>query len=189
MGQSYYLPLVQLAIPTLRACSRPQTERFQRVMHTLIRSDNHVSLFEWCVVTMIDASIAAAAGNPVQSRTRPRRLKELPVQARVILALLAQAEPGAQDANRCYVHAMEYLQLPAGEMYPRQTLHFRTLDNALRQLDHLLPLEKQRFITASVMAVEADGTIASAEIEVLRAIAAALHVPAPAVANARPHRQ
>lgn len=176
LGRTHYLSLVLMAIPTLRACSPGQIARFRRVLHQLIRSDNYVSLFEWCVATLVNAGVAeGGAGGGL------RRLGALQIQVRVILALLAYADTTAQDAKRGYLRAMEYLQLSAGEMYSRQALHFEAVDNALKQLDRLRPLEKQRLMEACVLTVEADGMVASAEIEVIRAIAAALHAPAPPI--------
>jgi len=187
VGRSAYLPLVQMAIPTLRACSHPQIERFQRVMHQLVRSDNHISLFEWCVMTLVNAGVAAAVGLPGQGRVRQRRLGELTVQVRVILALLAQADGGGRDAELGYTRAMAQLQIPAGEMYPPRSLHFQTVDNALKRLDELRPLEKQRLMKACVKAIEENGAVTGTEIEVLRAIAAALHVPAPPIVESSPN--
>ena len=186
VGRPAYLPLVQMAIPTLRACSHPQIARFQRVMHQLVRSDNHVSLFEWCVMTLVNAGVAAAVGTPGQGRLRQRRLGELTVQVRVILALLAQADGGGRDAELGYTRAMAQLQIPAGEMYSPRSLHFQTVDNALKRLDELRPLEKQCLIRACVTAIEENGAVTGTEIEVLRAIAAALHVPAPPVGESSP---
>ena len=178
-GRAYYLPLLQMAIPTLQACSRPQLEHFQRVLLHLIRSDNHVSLFEWCVMTIVGSSLQSDPDRTVHSVPGRRRLQNFQVQVRVILALLAQADSERSGPEQAYRQAMKFLQIAPGDMYSRNILHFETVDNALRQLDRIRPLEKQRLIDACVRTVESNGIVAGVELEVLQAIAAALHIPAP----------
>ncbi|PLX55259.1 MAG: hypothetical protein C0629_13420, partial [Chromatiales bacterium] len=51
------------------------------------------------------------------------------------------------------------------------------LDRALQTLDGLAFRDKRRLLQAAVVTIEADGRVMVSERELLRAVAAALHVP------------
>jgi hypothetical protein len=182
VNRDAYLPLVELALPALKSCSPQQIARFQQVMHRLIRDDNHVSLFEWCLKTVINNNLVSTATGVVSQRVTRQQLGRVQIQVRVILSLLTQA--GSDDENerqQAFALALEELQQPSAPMYSAADLRFETVDNALKQLDSLLPLEKKRFITACLKLIAADQIIEVEEIEIVRAIAAALHCPMPPV--------
>lgn len=179
IGREYYLSLVGLAIPTLQSCSQPQKARFQRVMNLLIRFDQYVSLFEWCLSTLINNSLDAPEGR--LSTGRHRKLHQLSIQVKVMMSMLAQVEEvDSTTMKHGFERAVRYLNIEAGDMYPTTSLPFNTIDNALKQLDRLLPMDKQRLIEACFMAVSDDHHVSSQELDVIRAIAAALHCPMPA---------
>ena len=55
----------------------------------------------------------------------------------------------------------------------------RRLDAALPPLDLLAPAEKERLLRGMLAAILDDGRVVATEIELLRAAAAALHIPLP----------
>jgi len=177
-----FMPLVEMALPTLRSCSAQQIERFQRLMNRLIRDDNHVSLFEWCMATLINNSLSVTSEGMVNKAVARLSLGQVKIQARVILSLLAQA--GAEievdvNSQKAFASTLDFLQYQPAEMYSASDLHFETVDNALKRLDRLVPLEKKRFITACLTLIKADKMMKVSELEVVRAIAVAMHCSMP----------
>ena len=184
LGREIYLPLVEMALPALRSCSAQQIARFKQVMNRLIRDDNHVSLFEWCVTTLINNGLTVAGNRVVNKAAIGLTLARVNIQMRVILSLLAQAGveagAGADDSKQqAFASALSYLQYDSGAMYASSSLNFETVDNALKQLDRLLPLEKKRFLSACLVLVRADQMVSIDELEVVRAIAVAIHCSMP----------
>lgn len=181
INREAYLPLVEMAIPTLDACSPQQKQRFMRIVNRLIRHDNHVSLFEWCLKTIIENSLFSTTAVQYFGQKRIRKLNQLAVQTRVILSLLVHSGDKQQTNNavtqQVFNQAMAYLELPAGEIYTQNMLPFVTLENALKQLDRLAPLDKKRFLEACIMTAKTTESIQLEELEIIRAIAAALHCP------------
>jgi Zn-dependent protease with chaperone function len=175
------LPLVSLALPSLRACSARQIERFVMVMKRIIRDDMHISLYEWCLATIVINGVRQhALARP--SQLGNRHLRRLSVQVRLILSLLAQAVDSEQGPReRAYAAALEQLQISWQPPCDKTALRFESVDHALTQLDRLRPLDKQRLLDACHTLIGYDHDIDVAEGEVLRAIAAALHCPLPAV--------
>jgi tellurite resistance protein len=53
----------------------------------------------------------------------------------------------------------------------------REMDAALQTLDAIGFRDKRRLLQAAIVTIEADGVVVASERELLRAIAAALHVP------------
>ena len=182
-GREIRLPLVSLAVPALRACSARQIERFISVVKRVIRDDLHVSLYEWCLVTVVTNGV----GHDEQSRPRPLghgRLQQMTVQTRLILSLLAEAVGGGTEhQEQAYSVALSYLQIPWQVPYGKSDLRFESIDHALRRLDELRPLDKQRLLDAGRLLIHQDHDVTVAEAEVFRAIAAALHCPLPVGAS------
>jgi len=182
VGRDDYLPLVALALPALQSCSPQQINRFQQVMKTLIRADNHVSLFEWCLATVINNGITARNTRVVTQPLPRQGLTRLKIQTRVILSLLARAgEEEENERQQRFNAALQFLELEPLAMYTATDLSFEITDNALKQLDRLRPLEKQRFLEACLRLAGAGQSPQTEELEVIRAVAAALHCAIPAM--------
>ena len=47
------LPLLELALPVFRQLSRQQCAQFIKNLDALIREDGRITLFEWCVRTIV----------------------------------------------------------------------------------------------------------------------------------------
>ncbi|KAF0192666.1 MAG: peptidase M48 Ste24p [Gammaproteobacteria bacterium] len=181
--REHYLPLVEMAIPALRALSPLQNQRFSGVMMAIIRADNHISMFEWVVSTVIlnalDGGLEAS-----QRVVYNRRLRQHGIQTRVVLSMLAHADaPDEAAARHAFVKGMEAIEMVGGELYPAASLQFVTVNNALRQLDRLVPEQKKKLLEACIAIVRANAQVRIDEIEVIRAIAAAIHCPMPPVVS------
>ena len=186
IGREYYLPLVSLAMPALRSCSAEQVKRFIGCVNRVMRVDNHVSLFEWCLMTVIKTSIASLVTSFNPRLKADRKIAQLHIQVRVILSLLAHAESSTESERiQTYESALNYLQMPIGVPYTPYDLRFEVVDNALGQLDRLNPMDKQRLISACLVIIQQNKTITIEELEVFRAIATALHSPLPPVILAK----
>jgi hypothetical protein len=106
------------------------------------------------------------------------------VQTRLILSLLAEAVgSGTEHQEQAYSVALSYLQIPWQVPYGKSDLRFESIDHALRRLDDLRPLDKQRLLDAGRLLIHQDNDVTVAEAEVFRAIAAALHCPLPVGAS------
>jgi hypothetical protein len=179
LGAEVRLPLVSLAMPALRSCSAQQIKRFINVMKRLIRVDSHVSLYEWCLATVVqngvDQQVAAQAW-----RGANKSLQQLAIQARLILSLLAQSVAADRDVQRqAYAMALKNLGIVWQPAYEKTDIRFEIIDHALRQLDRLQPLAKQNLLDACKTLILQDAQVTVCEHEVLSAIAAALHCPVP----------
>jgi len=181
LGRETYLPLLEMALPALRSCSQKQIAGFLRVVNRLVRHDNHVSLFEWCLTAVIRNNLTVVL-DKASNRPGYLQLARVNIQVRVILSLLARS--GSSDEamqKKAYNAALDFLEIESQAMYADTDLRFETVDHALKQIDRLVPLDKQRFLNACIVLIKADHTFQIEEIEVVRAVASALHCPIPSL--------
>lgn len=186
LGREQHLPVVDLALPALRGLSPGQASRFLKLLTTLARFDREISPFEWAVTTLVRNNLEAAEDRPHLGRSGHLRVDQVRIQVRVILSLLARAgHDDEEGARQAFSRGLVALGLGEGEaMLAPEALRFDTVDNALRQLDRLAPTGKEALLLACVRTAEANDNISVAEIEMLRAIAAAIHCPVPPVLGA-----
>ena len=83
---------------------------------------------------------------------------------------------------------MAALGLGSGLTIERSALSLAAVESALRELALLAPLKKPLVIKACLDVVMADGRIAVAEGELMRAICAALDTPLPPILDAAPRQ-
>ena len=179
--RDYYRVLIDMAVPTLRSLSRIQMRRFLGVMTELIRADNHMSVFEWTVSTIITNALETEL-DPVRRMVFNRLLQQHIIQVRVVLSMLAYINATDETAARqAFYQGARIAGLEGVEIYPANSLQFVTVNNALKMLDRLTPNDKKRLLEACIEVARSNQNIQISEIEVIRAIAASIHCPMPPV--------
>lgn len=173
------LPLVDLALPTLRRLSEPQYRRFLTNLSTLIAADGKISLFEWCLRRIVTHHLEAAFDKPSGSGSLNGELDQAAGSCVVLLSVLVHAvnHHGVAPAD-AFAAARAELGL-AIELAPKERLGLLELDRSLLELNRLPPLLKAKLLKACAACVNADGLIAPVEAELLRAVAATLNCPMP----------
>lgn len=170
------LTLVELAVPALKALSDAQLQGLVRQMQALISSDGDICLFEWSVSRLLRQQLQPA------SKPAGRRLQLQHCSAAVSQLLAALAQAGHSDATavgEAFAAGKELLGLPLTLLPAMAALDPRKLDQALRQLQLLQPLQKPRLLKAMVACVAQDGRLEPAESDLLRVTALLLDCPLP----------
>ena|SRR5688572_24242382 len=178
LGSAARLPLLDLALPALRAMSSAQIARFRKIAKVLAEADRQITLFEYALLKVLDQSL-----RPPESPARREPIKYYATagvrdDAAVLLTSLAvagQGELGAQAAFAAGVRRLELDQPPGFA----QRADLLSVDAALFRLQHASPAVKQRVIDACAHTVAVDGQVTVREAELLRAIASAMDVPLP----------
>jgi len=176
------LPLVDLALPTLRRLTEPQYRLFLSNLDSLIEADGRISLFEWCLRRIVLHHLNKAFSRPAGQGFTTGDLSQLSGACVVLLSLLAHAgNSQTGEAVAAFAAARQELGL-AIELAPAERLGLSELDRALVDLGRLAPQLKARLLTACGACITADGVIAPVEAELLRAVAATLDCPMPPLA-------
>ncbi|MFQ5697296.1 MAG: M48 family metalloprotease [Myxococcota bacterium] len=182
------LPLIDLALPAVRAGAPRTRASLQALVRELIDADGEVSLFEFALGHRLQGAleeIGSASGAPARPRRRVTLSRRRPEVERLVarLAHLGSAHPAAAAA----AYAAGVARLPRAEWsgYRTPDESLASLEGDLRRLDDLVGVHKQRVIGAVAAAIVHDGRITLPEAELLAALCAALHSPLPALVTQR----
>lgn len=170
------MPLLDLAIPALKALAQPERDRILRIVAALIQADGKVTTGSFVLLTICKRHLSkdARGAPPVKHKS----IETAAAEAGVVFSLLALAGNGGQSA---FDKGTAALGLGGSALRAPAELGFPAVEDALYELKLLAPLKKPQFIKACLAVVMADGRLRLAEGELMRAICAALDTPLPPI--------
>jgi hypothetical protein len=174
------IPLLEIGFSTLRRRPQAELNRLMDLIDRLIRADGRVDVFEYALARLLSQQIRDAIA-PTQARgAGTGRLTDGEREARDLLMILArQANPERRAAQAAFAAGLAVLGIGVGELEPLASADWSDrLDRALARLDDLRIEDKQRLLRALIATVRYAG-VSQTEVELLRAVVAALHVPMP----------
>ena len=184
------LPLLELGFPMLRRLSAEERARLQGLVERLIHADGRVAVFEYALGRMLSRQLRDVQDPAAAARPRTATLDAHKESAHYLLAVLAHhGHPDAPAAARAALTAgigsldgalplaVEIPEALTGAAGARAWAN--VLDRVLEQLDTLRMRDKDSLIRAMVTTVSHGGQVVPAEVELLRVMAASLHVPLP----------
>ncbi len=177
------LPLLQLALPALRNMPSAAVDAFLRTLDELVRADGRISTFEFALQKLLTRSLELGR-DPRAGVAQIYSFNALVAEIGVVLSALAHvSSEDAKAAAAAFAAGAAQLKLIADRLayVPPEACDFPALDSALDKLASASGPIKQRTLVAAAHVVSADGQVTVHETELLRAIAAALDVPMPAL--------
>ena len=177
------IPLVDLALPTLRRLSLQQFVQLRSALKTLIASDRETDLFEYMLQKIVVRHLETYFFPARKSVTQFYDLRPLVRDCGVLLSATAYA--GHEDptqANAAFLQGANLLSRAARSeipWLPGNQCNLSQIDTALERLSQAAPQIKKNVLNACAQTVAADGVIQEREAELLRAIADALDCPVP----------
>ncbi|MEW8506139.1 MAG: M48 family metallopeptidase [Candidatus Thiodiazotropha sp.] len=177
------LPLLEIAFPALK---RRPTEFIQRLLDTvneIVHLDGKIEVFEFLLAKVISLHLNDSI-NPAQSRSGGSATLESQAAAvRDVIAVLAHVGHRDRDlAQRGYKNGI--MRAGIAMLPPNLPGDWVSmLEQALKHLDRLSNREKERLILALVDTILTDSQATAEELELLRAIGSALHIPLPLLSN------
>ncbi|EHB46941.1 peptidase M48 Ste24p [Mycolicibacterium rhodesiae JS60] len=177
------LPFVAMALPQLSAHPRDYQDRLVATLNDLATADGTVTMFEYCLTRLVWNYLLDAADPARRSKVGNGSLNDVRPVVRTLLATLAVAGGGDQDARRrAFLDALRRLYGDVATAdSPRRLSWQQTLDDGWAAMDALEPKAKQALVEAMVVAVLDDGVVAAPEADLLRAACGLMHVPLPAL--------
>ena len=182
LGKVARLPLIALAAPTLKSLAPAGRAAFLLLLQQLIAADRRVTLEEFVVATMLEATLGERSGRAVP--VRYRALEPLAEDARLILSLIAHATNG--EAAASFDHGLKELGIPL-KLIDARAISLVDVKAALARLNQLAPMQKPRLVKALVQCALADGKLTLTDAELLRAICSTLDSPLPPFLEAMPY--
>lgn len=178
------LPLLQLALPSLRQLTPGALDTFVETLDDLVHADGQMSTFEFALQKLVIHTLELRR-EPGRAITQYHSFNAVGEELSIVLSALAHAATSDPAfAPQAFAAGASHLKLVEAKLQflPREAASLVSLDKALDKLATAsLPI-KQRTLLAAAQVVGADGRILITEAELLRAIAAALDCPMPPLA-------
>lgn len=183
------LPVLDIAISTLRQMSSEQHAVLQDHIRILVEADGRMSLFEFVLKEVIHYRLQAVLVPP-GPKVPYRNISPLADDAAVLLSALAHAGHRERSSvQSAFQAAVAALPLRGEKMTLRTDASFKGLHQALERFARASFGVKKAIFGACCQCVLFDGTVSITEAELLRAVAYAVGIPVPPFAEIAGIRQ
>jgi hypothetical protein len=174
------LPLLDIALSTLRQLSKRQYLLFKKNLNALVAMDNKISLFEWSLQKILFHHLDFVFGLTTRQKSTLLDLNQTQNACSIVLSLLVYAGKQQSLSNEAvFSAAREKLDTLDIKLLPVNEISLDKLGESLDQLARLTPLKKPLLLKACAKAIIADKQISTAEVELFRAIADLIDCPMP----------
>ena len=180
------LVLADLAMPSLARLDQEHTESFLKTVNEMIHVDGRLDRFEWVLGRLLMRHMEHLGNGHQRDKPARRSLSHVEQSTRLILAMLAWSGARSEsEAIQSFRVSAGKLDLGNVDLPGREDCSVEALDQAMDALAGLRFKDRGKLLSAAVDGVCADGRATLAEVELLRALAAALDCPMPPVLPGR----
>ncbi len=185
------LPVVELALSSLRQLSQSQYLGFSQIVRELASLDKNISVFDYVLQVILLRSLEPVYKGRISKRVRYRSLFSLKRQAATVLSVLSAAatkqinnssasEQSTQALKRkTFLAAISQLEELGKSDFQDLGLCLKSLDQALAALALASPSIKKRVVAAAIASINLDQQVTVIELELLRAVCESLDCPIP----------
>lgn len=172
------LPTVDLAMPALRSMTREQFEHFDRTLTVLVQSDNHLTLFEFAVRSIVSHRLSVHFGRKIEVDHRVSK-ETVRKDATILLSALSRiGEKNEAEANQAFKAGIVRLPIiPDNQQLLRPDASM--IELAIDRLSHVPYSTRQAVVDACAHCVLSDDEVEIDEAELLRTVIVALGCPLP----------
>jgi len=181
LSEESRLPLMDLAMPSLRSMSLEQFRKFAENINKLVRIDKRVSLFEFILEYVVIKRLERNFITPRDSVKEIGSVKKIAAEISCVLSLLANIGHEGREALQAYETAAATLDRDGTVLryLTRDECREIRLADALNRLAQLSPKLKQSVIAACFQGLVHDDKITMKEAEFFRLLVYAMDVPLP----------
>ncbi len=168
--------LVEETRPAIAELSEQQFKNFQTIILQLIKADENIDLFEWCLHKIIEFDFG--------KKHYPRQLHgRASIESRIsesviILGALAHYGQEGKDPVPAFEAGIKAIDRRSGIKLPDiNKCGLSAIDQALERLNKMSASAKRSLLDACARTIDHDGKTTDIEIQILRGIACALSCP------------
>jgi Zn-dependent protease with chaperone function/uncharacterized tellurite resistance protein B-like protein len=172
LSDDFRLTLIDLSIPALKLLSTQQLKTMMRHSAQLIKADQQVTLFEWCLYRIIKCNLSEKHYSETKS------LKQCRSSIEVLLSAVVSTG-GSSNPKEAFSAGASVIKLPTMTLLNGYSL--KAIDAALDDLNQLKPLQKPILLRAIMAIINTDQQVTIKEAELFRAIADTINCPAPPI--------
>jgi Zn-dependent protease with chaperone function/uncharacterized tellurite resistance protein B-like protein len=189
LDRALRLPLVELAVPALRALPGDTRTRLRSTMRALADADGEVSPFEWALQRIVERHVRVDGEPPPRPPARPTALLDHRDAVATVLSVLARSGANGDEprAAAAFARGAAALGVPADlALAPPHRSGTADLAAAVDALARLSPLGKRNLLAGCAETALADGSVDADEADLLRALATLWDCPVPLGRHAAP---
>jgi len=173
------LPLVDMALPALRAMSPSQYRQFLSCFQELVRADNRLGLFEWTLYRILLRHLKPQYEKTAHVRTSHYGLQRLGHECSLLLSTLAYADNRRPTAPTALARGAAKLPGVEVRLLDPRECGLEQLSQALDVLSRVVAKQRRHLVAACAATICADHEVTVAEAELLRGICDMLDCPMP----------
>ncbi len=186
LGSRLRLPIIDLALPTLKGQPSAQRKAILERLTSLTQADQRTTLFEWALVALARQQLDDHARR--NRHTRFNRYRAVAGELQLAFSVMTWASGARDEQARALFRQASHGLLPeARTLLPLSQCSSQRLGQALDRLADLSPLLKGPVIDGLADLVLVDGKVQVSEAEMLRAISALMECPLPPLFAGRQH--
>lgn len=171
-----FLPIMNRAIPGLRALTQTQYQLLKRYLLLFIRSDHVVDLYEWALYQLFISHLESRFVKQSFTRQKYRKMEAIEGAVKQVIAMVIKSSSQEQSlAQLAWQNACQAAGLSHNEAMP--SVSISEFSQAVNELALAFPLLKPKIIKALIEAAKADGIIEDIERQCIIAICAAIDAP------------
>lgn len=176
----FRLPLIDMAMPSLRLLSEAQYRLFKENLGALIRADKRIDVFEWSLQKIVFHYLDSHFGRPGRKVAKYGSLQDVKAHIDVLVSTLVYACVGSEgEREAAFASAGKELGMAELALLPRDQINLDSLNHAVDHLALLKPLLKPRLLKACLVVITQDKQYSAEEMELMRAVGSVLDCPVP----------
>lgn len=179
LDASVRLPMVDMALASLRAMSESQYRTFIRCFKELVEADQQLALFEWTLYQIVLRHLRPQYEKTAAPAIAYYGLQRMGDACSMLLSTLAHADNLRSEAPVAFQRGAEHLPNVSVELLKPEACGLKGLNEALRQLNRVSRKQRKYVVEACAACICADHDVTVAEAELFRGICDMLDCPMP----------
>ncbi len=180
LSHEFRLPLVDLAISTLKEMLESEFLVFRDIVASLVAADKQIDLFEFTLQRMIMRHLEPVFVALPKKHVRFKTVESITTICGQLLSCLAYwGADDTESAESAFTTSINRLGGGSVDICSVDECGLPMLDHTLSQLELAKPVLKRKVLDACVSCVAADGHITVEEADLLRTVADSLDCPIP----------
>lgn len=179
LPRELYLPLVDLALPTVKLLQEDALKEFIQKLKKIIQIDNILTRFEFIFYFLITKSLRDR-GNLKRKKKKILKIKHIQDHMQYVLSFFVLLENSEESkARQLFNQSCLSFKLKDPHFITKSQLKFSQLSIAFNHLAQIGYMDKKQLIKVIIQIIQNDNKISLSEKEALRAFAATLSCPIP----------
>ncbi len=174
--------LCEHSIAILRQMSESQFDQFMRVIKSLVRADNKIDLFEWCMYQTITHYLGRKFNRNEEASVSYKNINQVADEYDIILStLIHNGHSDPETAERAFNRAASNSGSYRATLLDRSDCTIEEFNRAVDKIKGCSPMLKRKILSGLMRGATFDGRVDPTEKEIIVALSAVWNCPIPRV--------